>query len=128
MNILMITKTWLSRCGNKVIFGEICPAGYRFFNQPRPSGNGGGVGLLYKVNLHVKTGLSHDYRSFEYLASTIVNTRTVRVISVYHPPLSPANGLTVDIFLNEFGTLLEELVVTDAEILIEGDLISAWTI
>ena len=121
VDILMITETWLSRCGDEVIIGEICPTGYRFFNQPRLSGNGGGVGLLYKANLHVKTRLSHDYRSFEYLDSTIVNTRTVRLISVYRAPPSPANGLTVDIFLDEFGTLLEELVVPDAELLIVGD-------
>ena len=63
----------------------------------------------------------HDYRSFEYLDSTIVDTRTVRVITVYRPPPSAANGLTADIFLDEFGTLLEELVVTNAELLIVGD-------
>ena len=97
VDVLMITETWLSRCGDEVIIGEICPAGYRFFNQPRLSGNGGGVGLL------CKTRLSHDYRSFEYLDSTIVNTRTVRVITVYRPPPSAANNLTVDIFLDEFG-------------------------
>ena len=55
VDILMITKTWLNRCGDEVIIGEICPAGYRFFNQPRSTGNGGGVGLLYKANLHVKS-------------------------------------------------------------------------
>ena len=43
------------------------------------------------------------------------------MISVYRPPPLPANGLTVDIFLDEFGSLLEELVVTDAELLIVGD-------
>ena len=63
----------------------------------------------------------HDYRRFEYLDSTIVKTRTVGVITVYRPPPSAANGLTVDIFLDEFGTILEELVVTNAELLIVGD-------
>ena len=121
VDVLMITETWLSRCGDEVIIGEICPAGYRFFNQPRLGRNGGGVGLLCKGNLDVKTRLSHDYRSFEYLDSTIVNTRTLRVITVYRPPLSAANGLTVDIFLDEFGTLLEELEVTNAELFIVGD-------
>jgi len=43
------------------------------------------------------------------------------LISVYRPPPSPANGLTLDIFLDEFGPLLEELEVTDAELLIVGD-------
>ena len=119
--VLIITKTWLSRCRDVVIIGEICRAGYRFFNQPRVSRNGGGVGLLYKVNLHVKTRLSHEYQSFKYLDSTIVNTRIVSVISVYCPPPSAANGSTLDIFLNEFGTLLKELVVTDVELLIVGD-------
>ena len=85
VDVLIITETWLSRCGDEVIIGKICPPAYRFFNQPRLSGNGGGVGLLYKANLHVKTRLSHDYRSFEYLDSTIVSSRTVRVISVYCP-------------------------------------------
>ena len=121
VDVLMITETWLSRCGDEVIIGEICPAGYKFFNQPRLVGNGGGVGLLCKANLDVKTKLSHNYRSFAYLDSTIVSMRTVRVITVYHPPPSAANGLTVDIFLDGFGTLLEELVVTNAELLIVGD-------
>ena len=121
MDSLIITKTWLNRCGDEVIIGEICPAGYRFFNQPRLTANGAGVGLLYKANLHVKSKLSHGYRTFEYLHSTIVDTKTVTVISVYHPPPSAANGLTVDVFLDEFGTLLEELIVIEADLLIVGD-------
>ena len=119
MSILIITETWLNRCGDEVIIGEICPAGYRFFNQPRLTGNG--VGLLYKANLHVKSKLSHGYRSFEYLHSTIVDTKSVTVISVYRPPPLAANGLTVDIFLDEFGTLLEELMVIEVDLLIVGD-------
>ena len=83
---LIITKTWLNRCGDQVIIGESCPAGYRFFNQPRLTANGAGVGLLYKANLHVKSKLSHGYQRFEYLHSTIVDTKTVTVISVYRPP------------------------------------------
>ena len=45
VDVLMITETWLSLCGDEVIIGEICPDGYRFCNQPRLSGSGGGVGL-----------------------------------------------------------------------------------
>ena len=55
VDVLMITETWLSRCGDEVIIGEVCPAGYRFFNQPRLGRNGGGVGLLCKASLDVKT-------------------------------------------------------------------------
>ena len=50
-----------------------------------------------------------------------MNTRIVSVTSVYCPPPSAANGSTLDIFLNEFGTLLKELVVTDVELLIVGN-------
>ena len=50
-----------------------------------------------------------------------MDTKTVTVISVYSPPPSAANGLTVDIFLDEFGTLLEELIVIEADLLIVGD-------
>ena len=45
-----------------------------------------------------------------------MDTKTVTVISVYRPPPSAANGLTVDVFLDEFETYLRghilDLVIT----------------
>ena len=51
VDVLIITKTWFSCCGDVVIIGEICHAGYQFFNQPRVSRNGGGVGLLESLSI-----------------------------------------------------------------------------
>ena len=51
----------------------------------------------------------------------LINLRSVRIIVLYRPPISAGNCLNVDLFLDEFSTLLEEVVPCSAELLILGD-------
>ena len=59
----------------------------------------------------MKTILSNEsFRSFEYLDASFINLRSVRIIVLHRPPISASNGLNVDLFMNEFSTLVEEVV------------------
>ena len=60
----------------------------------------------------------HSFRSFEYLDASFINVTNVRVIVIYRPP---AVGLSPEIFLDDFSTLLEELIICSEELLIMGD-------
>ena len=120
VDVLAITETWL-RSGDDVIIGELIPSGYCLSECPRVGGAGGGVGLLYKKGIKMKTRLCDKFTSFEWLDATFVNLKTVRVIVVYRPPPSSANGITVGMFMDEFSALLEEVSVSTNELLIVGD-------
>ena len=52
----------------------------------------GGLGLLLKAQLNVKTKLCNSFQSFEYLDSTLVGVKSVRMIIVYRLPSSAVNG------------------------------------
>ena len=54
VDLLGITETWLHLKRDDVTIGELCPSGYRFVHSPRPTGTGGGVGLLYKQGFCTK--------------------------------------------------------------------------
>lgn len=52
----------------------------------------GGLGLLLKAQLNVKTKLCNSFQSFEYLDSTLLGVKSVRMIIVCRQPSSAANG------------------------------------
>jgi hypothetical protein len=122
LDVLFLTETWLGKGGNDcVIIGDLCPSGYSFLHAPRTSGRGGGVGILYRDELHVKLlqrNLSIQVTSFEYMEVTITSLNTVyRIILVYRPP----SRHTTDIFLKEFADLLAEHIHTGGRLLALGD-------
>ena len=66
IDILAITATWLHCRGDDVVIGELCPSGSSFLHNPRSSGHGGGVGLLYKNVLNVKSRPTNpSFKHFE---------------------------------------------------------------
>ena len=50
---------------------------------------------------------------------TFINRKSIRALVVYRPP---ENGAAVDLFFEEFSSLLEEVVVCSEELLTIGDL------
>lgn len=114
-----VTEMWLHCCGDDVVIGELCPSGYWFLHNPRSSGHGGGVGLLYKSVLNVKSRSTNpSFKSFEYLDCSFICYKSVRIIVVYRPPPLTDDALTVDLFFNEFSILMKEVITSNAELLI----------
>ena len=60
-----------------------------------------------------------NFRSFECLDVTFMNN--IPTFVIYRPPCSTVNGLTVNLFWDEFSSLLEEVVVSTSQFLLLGD-------
>ena len=54
IDILAVTKTW-SRDDNAFSVAEVCLKEYYFYHIPRKNSRGGGVGVLLKENIPMKT-------------------------------------------------------------------------
>ena len=63
-----------------------------------------------------------SFKSFEFTDSTLNYASTsLRMVVVYRPPPSPKNRLSVTLFLDEFSSLLEKLIISTAPLVITGD-------
>ena len=118
LDFLALTETWL-RSGESDNFfvGELCPKGYIFHHTPRENSRGGGVGILVKKSLRVKRLGSVNFSSFEnvvVLAKCPIGN--IRFVVIYRPPSSQIKA-----FLEDFASLLEQLVPTSGNLLIAGD-------
>lgn len=94
------------------------------FQEPRSTDQrGGGVGIMFKKSLNIRPVITEltftSFECVEYLLKS--NSVWLRILVVYRPPPSTANGLTVTQFLSEFTVLLEHLALLPAELLILGD-------
>ena len=117
-----ITETWLHLKGDDVNVGfywRALPEWLPFCSHSGPAGTGGGVGLLHKHGFCTKTRMcQHSFRSFECMDVTFINRKSIRALVEYRPP---ETGAAIDLFFEEFSSLLEEVVVCSEELLIIGD-------
>ena len=123
IDIFALTETWLKPddCSDYII-RDISPTGYAFVHTPRPDGNGGGVGLLYRKNLKMEQIKSDPCKSFEFKELLLHSSASIiRIIIIYRPPISAKNGLTHVAFFDDFSSLLERLVSSPSHLLLAGD-------
>ncbi len=62
-----------------------------------------------------------EFRSFECLDVTFASSNNIRTLVIYRPPCSTVNGLSVNLFLDEFSSLLEDVVISTFDFLILRD-------
>jgi exonuclease III len=99
IDIFAVTETWL-RHDNTFCAAEVCPKGYYFYHIPRKSSKDGGVGVLLKKSIRIKTQSQRKFilRIYIHVTMECSNSRT-RMVIIYRPPSSRAN------FLKNFATL-----------------------
>ena len=118
-DICFITESWLKDHGDEVVFNELKPPLYDIFSHPRASAQGGGICIIFKDHLKLKSEALTTYASFECLKVTVFN-RTI--LCLYHPPPSSNNISTHTLFMKEFQNLLESDFLTNTNrLLILGD-------
>ena len=122
IDILGITEMWLSKGSrDKAVIKDLIPTGYKLHHIPRSHGRGGGVGVLFKNTLDLKSQQISRYLSFEYTEVLLkANRRCVRTVLIHRPLPSAENKLYFSMFVREFTCLLE-LSITSGELLIFGD-------
>ena len=121
IDIFAVTETWL-RDDNTFSLADVCPKEYYFYHIPRKNSRGGGVGVLLKQNIRMKTQPQRQFTSFEYI-DVIVNcsNSSTRMVTIYRPPPSKKNQLNNTLFLEEFSKLMEQLIIVPGNLLIVGD-------
>ena len=124
IDVLAITETWLQAdISDQLTVNDICPTGFAFHHLPRKHSRGGGVALLYKSRFKLKKlSPNISFKSFEFTDCTLIYASTsLRMVVVYRPPPSQKNRLSVTLFLDEFSSLLEKLIISNGPLLITGD-------
>ena len=123
IDILAVTETWLKPSDDDHTIEELCPNGYIFKHISRGDTRGGGVGVLSKKALKLTQVLTRHFTSFEMIRFNLAcpSKASLEIILIYRPPPSTANGLSPSLFLNEFSTLLETLVISTGQLLMVGD-------
>ena len=124
LDIVFITETWLTdNISDHFFQSEMTPSGYELKQISRDTGaKGGGIAVLYKLNLNIIMVKATPTSSFENLEVTLTSMgRMFRIVVLYRPPPSGKNELTKSMFMDEFGDFLESHTLSSGELIIAGD-------
>ncbi|KAL6458614.1 hypothetical protein MHYP_G00320860 [Metynnis hypsauchen] len=116
--MLCLTETWI-RPDEYIALNEATPAGYNYIHNPRSSGRGGGVCIIFRNTLTINQKHYDNFTSFELLYINIINPITKKnafsLINIYRPP-----GPYVE-FLKEFSDFAADLAVCSDKVITLGD-------
>jgi exonuclease III len=127
-DITAITETWLNKNNEKRILAELLPEGFSLANAPRAKGRGGGVAVVYRNTYHAKSIKPKQPPStFESLELVLSHQgKSLKLITIYRPPTSRANGLNIADFHSEFADFLAQQVDVHSSLLVIGDFNIHW--
>jgi hypothetical protein len=122
IELLSISETRLHENELSSTINLFTPDNFTFIHNPRPGSKGpdlpgGGVGFLYRSYLKLTQLTIPVFKSFEAMCVDFsVGSKPFRVLTIYRPPSS-----SVADFVNEFSSLLENLISCKSELVITGD-------
>ena len=126
IDICVINETWFNdNEGSKRKLEEVKAilkqAEYMILNINRPR-RGGGVGIIYRQNLHIKQldGSVQDALEMGLWKLTIAN-KVIHIMGIYHPPKSNTNNSTMNKFHEELSDYLTDNINNYEELIIMGD-------
>ena len=102
---------------------EIRDYGMEVISNPRKHRSGGGIAIIYKNSIRLRTNTRlMKYSSFQVMETTMsTDEGIIRLINVYRPPYSKKARFTEAHFLVEFEKYLKSLDDKDGKKLIAGD-------
>jgi exonuclease III len=109
LDLVAITESWLT--GNDVVDNQILndasPNGYNFFNVPRSHKRGGGIALIFRKALQIKSipdfHLSNAFESAVFQVSN--SSQMLTIVVIYRPP-----NMSRPAFENDFSFLISKLL------------------
>ena len=94
---------------------------YNVYSLPRAT-RGGGVAVIARKGLQVKTNNSSVFSSFETLDLAITSgNKQFRLLTIYRPRATKKNNLSTPQFFSDFSKFLEELIATPNKLILAGD-------
>ena len=108
-------NTWLSCC-------DIVCNGYKISNVNRQGRHRGGLALIYKQSITIKTTSKGVNRSFEHaIWNCSISNTMVTLVGIYHPPYNETNRCTDAMILDDLAEFLEGVLTLYSNIIIAGD-------
>jgi exonuclease III len=123
-DLMALTESWVTNLDSDMYFiNELTPPGYVFKHVPRDSNTqGGGVALLFKATLDITMVTVTPTQSFEYMEALLkISSKSIRIVIVYRPPPSQANGLKMSTFIEEFSEFLQRYTLSGGDLILMGD-------
>ena len=124
INIFFAQESWLRKCDGAIL-KKIKEYGFRFFSdrKSRKLDWGGGVATFYQNSLNIKSIKMSKYQSFEFVACKVLSSHGVMcIVNIYRPGYSAKHRFTVNQFLMEFKSFLEDLLLLPYPVMMLGDL------
>lgn len=124
IDLFLITETWLSKTSNinKVVLGNLVPAGYKILHEPRGKRRGGGVAIVFKECLNLQRQDAAQFSSFDHIEVLIkTGNDCIRAVTIYRPPPTGKGGKPTNIFLDEFNEYIDSISTTSGKLIIGGD-------
>jgi len=101
---------------------DITLPGFKLFDQPRLGRTGGGLALLIKNEIDARKIDGGERRSFEFFEWIVhYGSNSLRIVTIYRIPYSQAHPVTTSVFLDEFTTYIESIIMSAEPLLITGD-------
>ena len=121
-DICLVQETFL-READSAKLREIKDYGWNIVSDPRKHRGGGGIGILYKPGISLKTNEKViKYKSFQVMESLLHSTTdVVRLVNIYRPPYTKKAKYTESKFLEEFECYLDDLGNKSGIPIIMGD-------
>ncbi|GFS04799.1 ATP-dependent DNA helicase [Elysia marginata] len=121
-DIAFLTESWLYPSGDEVYLYEITPVGYTASSYPRLNGRKGGICVLSRKELNLKSHRISRYHTFERCECTLSQYGlSTTFFCLYRPPPNQKNRLNAKDFLNEFQDLLDNFALRQIRPIFLGD-------
>ena len=118
VDLCALGETWLKGDDrDKPVVAELLPDGFKIEHMARAK-RGGGVALVFREHISVAQKRRSNWESFEYMECLVQTNVPLRLVIVYRPP---HHGNSFNTFINDFTAYLEQLIVTNGQLLITGD-------
>lgn len=117
IDILFLSETWLTTDSLPSTLNSITPPNYSLIHCPRLDRRGGGLAILHRSHLKIKTLSLPSFLSFESLCVQLtLSSSSYTFLNIYRPPI-----LSISQFISDFSTLLEHFASSPSEFIITGD-------
>ena len=125
LDIMIITETWLSKTNEDRVKAELLPCGYSIVHRMRSEKRGGGIAVVHRSNLAVKTrNCSPQPKTFECLEVHISHhCFPVCLLVIYRPPEN-----TTTEFIDEFADMMTQYACSTTKALVVGDFNIHWEV